>query len=1156
MKTIIGTLFLLLGILTAAPSWAQSHHKLNPNAIYQGYYAGAPVPDDVPTQTEMNAAQTTANAAIPQSAIGSTVAPLVGSVVPPANLPAATTSSLGAVQIGTGLGVSGGAASVQYGTTSTTAYRGDLGAAATATANAALPATSAGPLATQSPGQSSAAAIAAGGGVISAGGDASNTTLKPSYASAAITTSLVVQGRVDLKLFGASLNGTTDDSCAFQAAAAALTGTGIGIYIAPGEKLLMGGACHNIPLSNIAVLGANISDNSYPYGQHGSQIYITDTTNSPFQISGNNVSFDGVNFFWPNQIENLSGPIAYPPAFTDSGTGTHNNWVFSNDQITNAYDFFSATSTFGWLYFGPHNTMAAFDAVLILQNNPAENYMFDDDVSAGAYGSELHHYGSAGAAGVVHVATTGVSGGTSVIPMASVTGINIDSVVSGSSCIPVGSYVGAIGANSITIYAPASSQSNTGPVNLTCALAANLSLRFDDYVLLNYMAQNASVIKVPGNGTISAGCSNCGVGGGTLQWTNTYIHGFQNGILVQGGYLSLTNIANVSFEVEHPINIQPGSEFIEVQIIGGVGYFGYKGDPNLSNCNRGGAYLINSPAPAQGSDNYNRLSVVNQRIPFMEGPVLQATGSNINLLNFQGNDFKNWARFGSCPGQYIATVSAPTATIKWNENHTFAQTGTLSGVQILAAEKVQIEDNFLGDPGYPLSKAIDIETPYAPVLVQGNNVSTISNTPSSPDLISGTAPPPQTFQLGGTVTSGGGDVMNVTATGSFPGSPVTATYTTINGDGIASARNALLGVIEQNATMVSAGFLAGGGINGLQIALYNEGSYSVTWTTSYSGATTLTTPVAGSSLATTNLWDLGNIWTVPNTVYQTSGNVELSGSGSWTVPYHANVVRVKAIGLGGAGGNGVACASGTAMSGGAGGGSGDYISKAFLASDLTSPVSYVIPTNAGTNTSFGTYILAYPGGAGAAGACGVNAAGGGGAGARGAGGIASGATAGAAGLSGGVAGSSTGVGTPPIWDGLGSGGAASISGGVGAAGAAGIVSNAAGGSSSPGLATTPVSANGLIGANAGYSGGSNPTAGVAGVVGTNSGNGGNGKSLVSDEPGGSGGSGASIASATGVAGNAGASGNGAGGSGGGSCETGCTPGTGAAGGSALISVTW
>jgi hypothetical protein len=251
MKTIIGTLFLFLGILTSAPSWAQSHHKLNPNAIYQGYYAGAPVPDDVPTQTEMNAvqttangaaqvtnnlsdltnastartnlglgplatqagansaaaiaaglgytpprigtttgtaydgglgatattnantaltnaaaAQTTANAAIPQSAIGSTVAPLVGSVVPPANLPAATTSSLGAVQVGTGLGVSGGTVGVQYGTTSTTAYRGDLGAAATATANAALPATSAGPLATQA-GANSAAAIAAGGGALS-----------------------------------------------------------------------------------------------------------------------------------------------------------------------------------------------------------------------------------------------------------------------------------------------------------------------------------------------------------------------------------------------------------------------------------------------------------------------------------------------------------------------------------------------------------------------------------------------------------------------------------------------------------------------------------------------------------------------------------------------------------------------------------------------------------------------------------------------------------------------------------------------------------------------------------------------------------------------------------------------------------------------------
>jgi hypothetical protein len=116
----------------------------------------------------------------------------------PANLPAATTSSLGAVQIGTGLGVSGGTASVQYGTTSTTAYRGDLGAAASAAANAALPATSAGPLATQA-GASSAAAIANGLG-FTPGAFTSKSLAAPPY--------------------GAVCNGTTDDSTAILAAVA------------------------------------------------------------------------------------------------------------------------------------------------------------------------------------------------------------------------------------------------------------------------------------------------------------------------------------------------------------------------------------------------------------------------------------------------------------------------------------------------------------------------------------------------------------------------------------------------------------------------------------------------------------------------------------------------------------------------------------------------------------------------------------------------------------------------------------------------------------------------------------------------------------------------------------------------------------------------
>jgi hypothetical protein len=98
----------LLPFLLPSLAIAQSHHKLNPSLLYQEIYSGAPVPDDLPTETHV-----TANSA------------------------AITVNR-------TNIAANGAAV-----------------ATAQATANAALPATSAGPLATQA-GANSAAAIAAG----------------------------------------------------------------------------------------------------------------------------------------------------------------------------------------------------------------------------------------------------------------------------------------------------------------------------------------------------------------------------------------------------------------------------------------------------------------------------------------------------------------------------------------------------------------------------------------------------------------------------------------------------------------------------------------------------------------------------------------------------------------------------------------------------------------------------------------------------------------------------------------------------------------------------------------------------------------------------------------------------------------------------------
>jgi hypothetical protein len=108
-------------------------------------------------------------------------------------------------------------------------------------------------------------------------------------------------------------------------------------------------------------------------------------------------------------------------------------------------------------------------------------------------------------------------------------------------------------------------------------------------------------------------------------------------------------------------------------------------------------------------------------------------------------------------------------------------------------------------------------------------------------------------------------------------------------------------------------------------------------------------------------------------------------SGTWVEPVNATQVRVIAIGGGGGGGSGCKGAAATSRNGGTGGGKGNYIDVTLRASDLTSTVSVTIgsggtggasqTTNttpgisgvAGGNTTFGSYLTAYGGYAGAAG---------------------------------------------------------------------------------------------------------------------------------------------------------------------------------------------
>lgn len=181
-----------------------------------------------------------------------------------------------------------------------------------------------------------------------------------------------------------------------------------------------------------------------------------------------------------------------------------------------------------------------------------------------------------------------------------------------------------------------------------------------------------------------------------------------------------------------------------------------------------------------------------------------------------------------------------------------------------------------------------------------------------------------------------------------------------------------------------------------------------------------------------------------------------TASGTWNKPSSGTVALVMLWGAGGSGGRG------DSTSDGGGGGGGSCVVEHLRISKLGSTETVTIGAGgeskatagngtAGGNSTFGSHLTAYGGGAGGGNA--VNGAGGGGAGQRAVGANASGGTAGAggrgatatlsvAGFDGGAAGS-TSAGSPSYFGGGGGGdagvGGASVYGGGGGGGAGGAV---------------------------------------------------------------------------------------------------------------------
>lgn len=148
--------------------------------------------------------------------------------------------------------------------------------------------------------------------------------------------------------FGASCNGVTDDSAALARAADALANSGSTLDVLGDCRLRLAGAAQ-VWLRGVDLRGPGVRElgaQGHVYGMQGGSILLADRTKAPFLVSSG-WSIEGLNFVWPEQTEydiakNRSQPIAYPALIVPHETGGVGDlvysWRFSNNQVENAYD--------------------------------------------------------------------------------------------------------------------------------------------------------------------------------------------------------------------------------------------------------------------------------------------------------------------------------------------------------------------------------------------------------------------------------------------------------------------------------------------------------------------------------------------------------------------------------------------------------------------------------------------------------------------------------------------------------------------------------------------------------------------------------------------------------------------------------------------------
>lgn len=440
---------------------------------------------------------------------------------------------------------------------------------------------------------------------------------------------------------------------------------------------------------------------------------------SPFAL-GSDVTIEGVNFLWPDQVDQPTAPIAYPPLFSaiPGSAQQVTNITFANVQVTNAYDFLTTGA------FAPGNwtvvagmtirgcRICAINTCLTLPMVPDIVYISDTQFSYGVFEAEyLHYFGGGTKAQTSATATvaTDAPTGSTAVTLTSASGIAAGMNVSGPG-MPAGQSVASVAGNTLTLSLATIAD---------CPAAATLTFVDQTYYLKSYTANFGTWLLVPGNGTASSVSTPSNDG---IQGSNNYVFGPRYGVHVDGGNLALLRLANTGFDQVGTILLcENGGTTWDVQFSDFVAYGLIGTAPNQPVP----LFSIQNPPPA-GTGANARLTVTGMEVGFCSGTIFDIAGANMLDIAITNSKLVYYANTATPGPYYAARINAPNARFLFVGNDVTAETGGNTGVQIAAVTVATIAGNsFAG-----LAAPIDVETTAGTVML-GANTSINTTGPSS-----------------------------------------------------------------------------------------------------------------------------------------------------------------------------------------------------------------------------------------------------------------------------------------------------------------------------------------------------------------------------------------------------------------------------------------